>query len=77
MQNLGGEIVKLAMNDLHFKHHAPMILQVHDGLLFEVPEKDAPEYAQWLKEYVPTITKFKGFEFPVEYKIGRTWRECK
>lgn len=76
MQNGAAELVKLAMIDLHYKYSAPMILQVHDELLFEVPEEDAEDCAQWLKEYVPTITPIDGIEFPVEVTVGDSWYEC-
>jgi uracil-DNA glycosylase family 4 len=75
MQNCAAEIVKRAMLELHYKHKAPMLLQVHDELLFEIPEKDAIEYAHWLQEYLPTITEVNGVKFPVEASTGRTWLE--
>ena len=76
IQGGAGEIVKTAMNELHHKHQAPMLLQVHDELLFEVDEKDAKEYANWLKEYIPTITTINGMAFPVAVGIGRNWLEA-
>jgi len=75
IQGAAGEVVKLAMIELH-KHNANMLLQVHDELLFEVPEKEAKDYAQWLQEYVPTITSINGVSFPVEVCVGDTWHEC-
>ncbi len=75
IQGTAAEIVKLAMIDLHQKHNAPMLLAVHDELLFEVDEKEAPEYARWLEGYVPKITIIDGWEFPVEVSYGRTWAE--
>lgn len=75
MQNGAAELVKLAMIDLHYKHHAPMTLQVHDELLFEIDTKDAEDYAQWLREYVPTITEIDGIQFPVDVSIGDNWWE--
>ena len=76
IQGGAAEVVKLAMIDLHYKHSAPMLLQVHDELLFEVPEQDALEYGHWLKEYVPTITRVKGVEFLVDVGIGKNWKEA-
>jgi DNA polymerase-1 len=76
MQNLAAEIVKIAMNDLHYKHHAPMLLQVHDELIFEIPKEDALEYGHWLLKYVPTITTVNGVVFPVEVGIGDNWHEA-
>lgn len=76
IQSLAAEIVKLTMIDLHKKHKAPMLLQVHDELLFEVDEKDAVEYAHWLEEYIPTLVEIEGVRFPVEVSIGNNWWEC-
>ncbi|GAI54989.1 unnamed protein product, partial [marine sediment metagenome] len=76
IQGGAGEIVKIAMNELHYKHNAPMLLQVHDELLFEVDEKDAKEYALWLRDYLPTITEINGMRFPVAVGVGRNWLEA-
>lgn len=76
MQNGAAEVVKLAMIDLHYNYKAPMLIMVHDELLFEVDAKDALEYAHWLKSYVPTITPVKGIEFPVTVGIGQNWLEA-
>jgi DNA polymerase-1 len=76
IQGTAGEIVKIAMNDLHYKHSAPMLLQVHDELVFEVPTKDARDYGYWLRDYLPTLTEIKGMRFPVEVGVGRTWKEA-
>jgi DNA polymerase-1 len=75
IQGTAVEVVKQAMIDLHYKHHAPMILQVHDELVFEVPEKEATEYARWLLGYLPTLTTINGMVFPVEASTGKTWLE--
>jgi len=77
VQSLAGEVIKLAMIDLHYKHAAPMLLQEHDALMFEVDEKDALEYAHWLKDYLPTITEIDGIHFPYDVGMGDSWWECK
>jgi uracil-DNA glycosylase family 4 len=77
IQGGGAEVVKLAMNDLHYKCHAPMLLQVHDELLFEVPAKEAKDYAEFLFKYVPTITTLNGLTMPIDVGIGKTWHEAK
>lgn len=76
IQGAAGEIVKMAMIELD-KRDAPMLLQVHDELIFEIPEKDAEDYAQWLREYVPDITQINGVSFPVEVGVGNNWYEAK
>ncbi len=75
VQGLESEVVKIGMNDLHYKHSAPMILQVHDELLFEVDDKDVSEFAHWVKAYIPTIVEFGGMRFPVEVGVGQSWYE--
>jgi len=75
VQGLEAEVVKIGMIDLHYKHSAPMILHVHDELLFEVPEKEALDYAHWVKGYIPTIVEFGGMKFPVEVGVGQNWFE--
>lgn len=77
VQGTAAEIVKRAMIDLHEKHSAPLLLQVHDELIFEVDTRKAKAYAAWLKEYVPTITIINGVTFPVSVGIGSTWAEAK
>jgi DNA polymerase-1 len=76
VQGTAAEVVKVVMIDLHYKYQAPMVLQVHDELLFEVPAKEAEEYAQWLKSYVPTIVEINGVRFPVDVTVGDNWKEC-
>ena len=48
----------------------------HSELLLEEDEKDAKDYAQWLQEYVPTITEINGVQFPVAVGIGNSWKEA-
>jgi len=77
VQNLEAEVVKLGMNDLHYRHAAPMVCQIHDELLFEVPTTQAQEFGHWLLEYVPTIVgEINGVSFPVEVGIGKNWYEA-
>lgn len=75
VQGTAAEVVKVVMIDLH-KHNAPMILQVHDELIFEVQAKEAKDYAHWLKDYVPTIVEINGVRFPIGVTIGGTWYDC-
>jgi DNA polymerase-1 len=74
IQGTAGEIVKIAMIELH-KKDAPMLLQVHDELLFEVDEKEAKDYAKWLEAYLPMLVEINGINFPVDIGIGGSWWE--
>lgn len=73
IQGTAGEIVKRAMIDLFYNHSAPVILQVHDELIFEIEDKDTVEYAHWLKDYLPTLTEINGVRFSVDVGIGKNW----
>lgn len=75
VQGTAAEVVKVVMIDLH-EQGAPIILQVHDELIFEVPTEEAKDYAQWLTDYVPTIVEINGVRFPVAVTIGDNWKEC-
>lgn len=77
IQSTAAEIVKVAMIDLHFSYDAPLLLQVHDELILELDEKVAEEYAQWLREYLPTLIEINGLTFPVDVGVGNNWKESK
>jgi len=77
VQGTAADIVKIVMIDLHENYSAPMICQVHDELLFEVPDKEAKDYCQWLTEHVPTLVEINGVKFPVEVGQGKNWMEAK
>lgn len=77
VQGGAAEVVKRAMNRLHYEHHAPMNLQVHDELLFIVPEKEGKDYAKFIFDFIPTVTEFNGVRFPVEVGLGHNWMEAK
>ena len=63
MRKLGGELVA----------------QVHDAVLYEVPEKKAEQAKKILEEVLPGDYKFRDVDgrwsFPVEAKIGGSWAE--
>lgn len=75
VQGLEAYVCKKVMLDLHYKHHAPMLLQVHDEIIFEIENSQAVAYAHWLKEYVPTIIELGGMNFPFETSYGDSWKE--
>lgn len=77
IQGTAGEVVKLAMIDLHYNYAAPMILMVHDELIFELDEKYAKDYAVWLKSHIPTLTEINGCKFPVGVGVGKDWLAAK
>ncbi len=80
VQGTAADIIKIAMRDIHMTMgerfpDARMLLQVHDELVFEVPEEQAEEFSQWV------IEKMGGaFELSVPLKVdagmGKNWSEA-
>jgi len=81
VQGTAADIIKEAMvklnEELRIKNlETKMILQVHDELVFEVPEKE-------LKKAVPMVKSVMETAFPlsvplvVDLKIGKNWGEMK
>lgn len=76
VQGTEAEVVKIGMIDLHYKHSLPMLLQVHDELLFEIEASQADAFSHWLKEYIPTIVEIGGVKFTVSVGYGDNWYEA-
>ena len=79
VQGTSADIIKIAMIELHGEMaqrglKAKMTLQVHDELVFEVPEEEVEE----LRELVARrMTKALELSLPlkVDIKVGRNWGE--
>jgi DNA polymerase-1 len=81
MQGAAADLIKLAMIELdrrlpeeNFK--SQMILQVHDELLFEGPEKEIPRLTKLVKEVMEGIHKL-SVPVVAETKVGCNWRDMK
>jgi DNA polymerase-1 len=55
---------------------AQMILQVHDELLFEAPEKEMPRLTKLVKEVMEGVYKLR-VPMVVDTKVGPNWRDMK
>jgi DNA polymerase I-like protein with 3'-5' exonuclease and polymerase domains len=73
VQGLEAFVVKKVMIGLHYKWAAPMVSQIHDEILCEVPDRDAQDFAHWLKSYVPTVFEANGVRFPMAVGVGKNW----
>jgi DNA polymerase-1 len=51
-----------------------MLLQVHDELVFEVPDKDVTKVAKLVKSVMEGVTKLK-VPLVVDVKTGSNWSE--
>lgn len=80
MQGTAADLIKLAMIELdqrlaeNFK--STMILQVHDELLFEAPEKEIPRLTQLVKEVMEGVRELR-VPLVVGTKAGPNWRDMK
>jgi len=55
-----------------------ILVQVHDALLIQIPEDGAEEIAGEIERLmqVPFSINEKEITIPVDYKLGRSWKEC-
>lgn len=79
IQGTAADLIKLAMIEINKKlpkisSQAKMILQVHDELVFEVPEKDVKEIAKFVTEAMCSVMKLRA---PIEVEVltGDNWGE--
>ena len=73
IQGSAADLIKVAMiNVLKALHadlpHTKMILQVHDELIFEVPEKELEEAKQLVKAEMESTGKKVGLSVPASDK---------
>jgi DNA polymerase-1 len=80
MQGAAADLIKLAMIELHRRledgFKSQMILQVHDELLFEGPEKEIPSLQKLVKEVMEGVHKL-SVPIVAETKVGPNWRDMK
>ncbi len=81
IQGSAADLIKVAMinvnNALHHEMpHTKMILQVHDELIFEVPDHDLDEAKRLVKHEMEAVGKQLGLSVPlkVDLGVGKNWR---
>ncbi len=80
LQGTAADIIKQAMVEVQnfLDENYPdtkMILQVHDELLFETPEKDVPEIERAVKEIMESVMEIE-VPLPVDVGHGSDWGEA-
>jgi hypothetical protein len=75
------DLIKVAMINVHKTlhdelPHVKMILQVHDELIFEVPDHDLEEAKRLVKSEMEDVGKQLGLSVPlkVDLGVGKNWR---
>jgi DNA polymerase-1 len=81
IQGSAADLIKVAMINVHKKlheelPHVKMILQVHDELIFEVPDHDLEEAKRLVKQEMEDVGKQLGVSVPlkVDLGVGKNWR---
>ena len=81
IQGSAADLIKVAMINVHNKlhedlPHTKMILQVHDELIFEVPEKELDEAKRLVKHEMEEVGKQLSLSVPlkVDLGVGKNWR---
>jgi len=79
VQGSSADVIKVAMVDLHREMQernieSRMLLQVHDDLLFEVPEQELQEMKTLVGELMPGAVEL-CVPLRVDIKTGRNWAE--
>lgn len=79
LQGTAADIIKLAMIAIQEKlpknsHDSKMLLQVHDELVFEVPNEDVEKVTKFVKQQMEKVTKLT-VPLIVDVKVGNNWSE--
>ncbi|MCP5505422.1 MAG: DNA polymerase I [Chlamydiales bacterium] len=79
LQGTQADIIKKAMIQVHEalkeEHLAHMVLQIHDELIFELPEENVPHVQEMVKTIMENITTL-SVPLTVNIAVGKNWGEC-
>jgi DNA polymerase-1 len=80
IQGTAADLIKKAMVEVDAGLEAEgrgarMILQVHDELVFEVPEPEVADTVAWIRERMQGVLSLR-VPLVVDVGVGRTWREA-
>lgn len=81
IQGTAADLIKICMvkvdkmlKDNHYK--TKMVLQIHDELIFKVPEEEKDYVPSKIKEVMENCVDL-GIKFEVDGAISKTWYDCK
>jgi len=79
VQGTSSDIIKVAMIELHAEMErmgleSKMILQVHDELLFELPQGEVDALTQLVNRIMPEAVKL-AVPLKIDVKVGDNWDE--
>lgn len=80
LQGTAADLIKFAMlkidqqlTELNLKGY--MILQIHDELIFEVPDEEIAQFAEIVQATMQNVLTFK-IPLVVNITVGKNWKEC-
>jgi DNA polymerase-1 len=81
IQGTAADLIKMAMIKIHdqlpqISPKSKMILQVHDELVFEVPEKEIEKVGTFVQKVMENVYKFQC-PIKAEVESGANWGELK
>ncbi|MFH2201568.1 MAG: DNA polymerase I [Elusimicrobiota bacterium] len=82
IQGTSADIIKAAMINIHTKMaesgkwKARLVLQVHDELIFELPQSEVVKFGAWVRREMETAIKL-DVPVVVDVKSGPNWNEMK
>jgi DNA polymerase-1 len=81
VQGTSADIIKVAMINLHREMQerhlqSKMLLQVHDELIFEVPDAEMETMRKLVRNVMSTAVAL-SVPIKVDTKVGRNWGEVK
>ncbi len=74
IQGTASDLMKMVMLELHEEYPREMLLQVHDELIFELPEKGIEDHGRRIKEIMENNVQLK-VRFKVNISWGNNWSE--
>ena len=75
IQGTASDLVKMAMIQIHQEIDLPMLLQVHDELLFECEEAEAEDQSREIQAVMENVAKL-CVPLKVNLAIGKNWDEA-
>lgn len=80
LQGTAADLIKLAMIEIdrviqERNLEGKMLLQIHDELIFEIPDQEIPVFEQFVKEKMENVLKL-NVPIEVHMAVGKTWAEC-
>jgi DNA polymerase-1 len=80
LQGTAADLIKMAMIEIdrsitHMRLQGAMILQIHDELIFEVPDEEISVFEKMVREKMEQVFRL-NVPIEVSISVGKNWGEC-